>query len=389
MTNAGIQDIAFATGHYSFDLQHLADKMGIDVNKFYIGIGQETMSVVAADEDIVTMAAAAASRVLERNSVDGIRTLIFATESSIDQSKSAGVYVHSLIGLPEHVRTVEMKQACYSGAGALQMALGIVARNPQEKVLVVASDVARYDLDTSGEPTQGAAAVAFLVQADPALLTIEPASGLHTNDVQDFWRPNYRNTALVDGKFSITAYIRALEGSWKDYQEHGGAAFDDIAYICYHQPFTKMAVKAHIALSAVAGREIDKATAAEELAPTFALNKQLGNSYTAAMFLGLIALLEADEDLTGQRIGFFSYGSGAVAEFFTGIVQPGYQKLTRKAEHAEILAQRTALSYDDYRALHPGTDVVKCESIENPKQTDGEFRFAGIRENSRIYEKRS
>ena len=107
----GIHDLALATSHHSLDLGNLADHYGIDPAKFRVGIGQDVMSVLASDEDIVTMAADATARILERNGTDGIRTLLFATESGIDQSKSAGVYVHKLVGLPSTVRVAELKQA--------------------------------------------------------------------------------------------------------------------------------------------------------------------------------------------------------------------------------------------------------------------------------------
>jgi len=382
---AGIQDIAFATGHYSFDLKNLADQHEIDVNKFYVGIGQETMSIPASDEDIVTMGAAAAQRIIERNGTEGIRTLLFATESGIDQSKSAGVYVHGLLKLPREIRTIETKMACYGAIGALQMALGLVARNPKEKVLVIAADVARYDIDTSGEPTQGAAAVAFLVQASPDILAIESSQGVYTSDVQDFWRPNFRNTALVDGKFSVGAYMDALVGAWHDYRDHDGVDFDEIDWFCYHQPFTKMAVKAHMRLTREAGVPLDKPEAAQALEPTFGYNKQLGNSYSASIFLGFLALLDSETDLEGQRVGFFSYGSGAVAEFFTGIIQPGYRKHLRAQEHQAILDARVPIGYDRYRVLHPGTLVQPLDNYRTERETQGPFRFEGVSEGSRLY----
>ncbi|WP_288780646.1 hydroxymethylglutaryl-CoA synthase [uncultured Kocuria sp.] len=382
---AGIQDIAFATGHYSFDLKNLADQHEIDVNKFYVGIGQETMSIPASDEDIVTMGAAAAQRIIERNGTEGIRTLLFATESGIDQSKSAGVYVHGLLKLPREIRTIETKMACYGAIGALQMALGLVARNPKEKVLVIAADVARYDIDTSGEPTQGAAAVAFLVQASPDILAIESSQGVYTSDVQDFWRPNFRNTALVHGKFSVGAYMDALVGAWHDYRDHDGVDFDEIDWFCYHQPFTKMAVKAHMRLTREAGVPLDKPEAAQALEPTFGYNKQLGNSYSASIFLGFLALLDSETDLEGQRVGFFSYGSGAVAEFFTGIIQPGYRKHLRAQEHQAILDARVPIGYDRYRVLHPGTLVQPLDNYRTERETQGPFRFEGVSEGSRLY----
>lgn len=381
----GIQDITFATGHYSVDLAELAEAAGIDVNKYYVGIGQEVMSLPAEDEDVVTMAAAAAARLLRDNDAEGLRTLIFATESGIDQSKAAGVYVQELLGLPHQLRVVETKQACYSGAGALQMALGIVARHPEEKVLVVASDVARYDIDSSGEPTQGAAAVAFLVQADPALLVVEPASGVYTVDVPDFWRPNHRTTALVDGKFSVSAYMDSLVGSWEDYRAHGGAEFSQIDAFCYHQPFTKMAVKAHQRLRTHVGQALPKAEVTAELEPTFGYNRVVGNSYTASVFLALLSLLDGDQDLTGRRIGLFSYGSGAVSEFFSATVVPGYAEHLHRAEHAAQLEAREPVDFARYRDLHPGTAVSTTTEAEHPRRTRGPFRHAGISAGTRRY----
>ncbi|MFR4190734.1 MAG: hydroxymethylglutaryl-CoA synthase, partial [Corynebacterium variabile] len=139
---------------------------------------------------------------------------LFATESGVDQSKAAGVAALRLLGLPSNVRVVEMKQACYGGTAALQAAVGIVARSPEERVLVITSDNARYELDSPGEPTQGAGAVAMLISADPDVLEIEQANGISTIDVDDFWRPNDSTTAVVDGHLSVGAYLDALTGAW-------------------------------------------------------------------------------------------------------------------------------------------------------------------------------
>lgn len=380
----GIHDITLATARYALDLGELARRFDVDVNKFYTGIGQRVMSVPAEDEDIVTMGASAAARLLERDGGPMPRTLLFATETGIDQSKSAGVYVHGLLGMPAECRVLELKQACYSAAGALQLALGLVARSPDERVLVIASDIARYDLASSGEATQGAAAVAFLVQRDPALIEIEPASGLHTLDVQDFWRPNSRNTALVDGKYSVKAYIDSLKGAFDDYRAHGGASIDEIDRFCYHQPFTKMAVKAHTSLLQHTGRPADRQAVADALAPTFTYNAEVGNSYTASIFIGLLALLDGDVDLTGERIGFFSYGSGAVSEFFSGRVMPGYEAHLHRDEHASALLARESIDYERYLTLHPGTEVSSRGDYTTAAGA-GRFRFTGVREHSREY----
>lgn len=387
----GIDDLAFATADRYLDLASLAPVHGVDVAKYTVGLGQDRMSVCPPDEDAVTLAAAAALPLVEAlddAELASIRTVLFATETGIDQSKSAGVYVHRLLGLGSACRVVELKQACYSGTSALQMALALVARNPEQKVLVICSDIARYDVGSSGEPTQGCGAVAMLITANPRLVAIEPTSGLHTSDIMDFWRPNYRSTAVVDGRLSIRAYTDSLTGAWQDFEAQGGVGFGDIDAFVYHQPFTKMAAKAHAHLTRIAGAPRDAEVLDAQIADTLRYNREIGNSYTASMYIGLASLLDhAAGDLAGSRIGFFSYGSGAVAEFFTGVVQPGYRAHLRASAHRRLLDERTEVSYADYLGIVGPVNPVDGGEHAIERVTRGPFRLAAISGHQRIYER--
>lgn len=382
----GIHDLAFATTEYVLTHATLAARTGADVAKYHQGIGQTAMSVPAADEDVVTMAATAAAAIVARHGSDRIRTVVFATETGIDQAKAAGIYVHSLLGLPSAARVVELKQACYAGTAALQFAIGLVHRDPAQQVLVIAADTSRYELGSPGESTQGAAAVAMLVGADPALVRIEDPAGLQTADIMDFWRPNYRNTALVDGQESIAAYLQAVQGAWKDYAEQGGRALTEFRAFCYHQPFTKMAYKAHRHLLRHCGLDAEAADVDRAVQPTTAYNSVIGNSYTASMYLGLAALLDSAVDLTGRAVGFLSYGSGSVAEFFAGEVVPGYRTHLRTAQHRAAIDRRQDIDYARYRELHQLTFPADGGDHLRPRETTGPYRLAGLSGHKRLYE---
>lgn len=386
MTSIGIHDLELATAHHVLDLGVLAEYAGVDPAKYRIGLGQDEFSVPAADEDIVTMGATAAQAVLERTGIEGVRTLLFATESGIDHSKAAGVYVHQLLGLPPQVRVAEIKQACYGGTAAIQAAVGIVLRNPGERVLVIASDVARYALDSPGEPTQGAGAIAMIIGADPALLEIEPASGLFTDDVDDFWRPNDSSTAIVDGALSIKAYLDAMAGAWDDLAAHGGPAITEIDRLVYHQPYTKMARKAQARLSTHLSAELGEGGLGDSgLAEGAIYNRRIGNAYTASVYAGLAAILDHEQGLPGKRIGLFSYGSGSVSEFLTGVVQAGAAK--RSDHFTSVLDARVPLTVAEYRELH-ATVLPSNVDVETPRVTQAPFRFAGVQGGARRYERR-
>lgn len=384
--SVGIDEISFYTSNYYLDLRTLAQVQNTDTEKYYQGIGQEKMGMAAPDEDVVTMAANAAQPLIERVGTDAVTTLMFATETGIDQSKAAGIYVHRLLNLHDNCRVVELKQACYSATAALQMACALVARQPEKKVLVIASDVARYDLNSPGEATQGCGAVAMLISANPRLVEIDPEVGNYAEDVMDFWRPNYRTTALVDGKYSTKIYLRALKKAWENFREASTLVFDDFEHFCYHLPFGRMAQKAHQHLAKVNKAGLDADQVEAQIADTLHYNRAIGNSYTASMYIGLTSLLEnCKHNLAGSRIGFFSYGSGCVAEFFSGRVMEGYADYLHRQRHNEMLNARTEVDYDHYLKLYRYPDPRDGSDVEIEPVTTGRFRLAAIRNHKREY----
>lgn len=378
----GIEHISFYIPRQYLNLSTLAERHGIDPEKFSRGIGQDKIAVPSHDEDVVTMAAEAAKPLIDACGVDGIDTLLFATESGIDQAKSAGLYVHRLLNLPKQCRNVELKQACYSATAALQMACGYVARKPDRKVLIIASDVARYDLDSSGEATQGAGAVAMLISVNPKIMEVETVSGCHSEDIMDFWRPNYRKTPLVDGKYSALKYLHSLGHAWKDYQNNGGREFSEFSQFCYHLPFTRMGVKAHRHLAKINEAQVDE----NFIKSGMIYNRQIGNCYSAALYLSLISMLENYEgDLSGKPVALFSYGSGSTAEFFSGVVQPGYRDHLFTSLHRSLIAERSALKYDDYLEYWNAPDPQDGVEVVMKKTTHGRYRLTKIHDHKRHY----
>ena len=383
----GIDRLSFYTSHYYIDLKTLAEARSVDSDKYYIGIGQEKMAMPAPDEDVVTLGASAAYPLMKAGDLEDVELLLFATESGVDQSKAAGIYVHGLLEMSPRCRCVELKQACYSATAAIQLATGFVARNPEKKALVVASDVARYELGSPGEATQGCGSVAILISANPRIMAIDPECGYYTDDVMDFWRPNYRSEALVDGKYSTMVYIHALVESWKQYAELTGRTLADFDRFCYHIPFTKMAEKAHQKLCRKFKVDIGKEQMQALLEESLTYSKITGNCYSGSMYVGLTSLLDtAPEDLAGKRVGLYSYGSGCVGEFFSGVVQPGYRDALFVEEHANLLANRTELTYQQYEDIFNYGVPTDGGDYVFPQYKTGYFRFSGISQHKREYE---
>lgn len=382
----GIDRIALNTSRYVLSLTELAHARGIDPQKFLQGLGQHQMSVPPPDEDIVTLGAQAARVVLQDQDISTIEMLLFATESGIDQSKAAGLYVHELLKLPERCRVVELKQACYSGTLGLQLAMNYLRSFPNKKVLLIASDIARYGLGSAGESSQGCGAVAMLLSANPRLIRIDPESGIAAESTMDFWRPNYRDEALVEGKYSSKLYLTMLEKTWRDYSNRTKLSFQDHDFFCYHSPIPRLVDKAHHYLMRVNQIEGTEEVASQAVSDSLCYSRKTGNCYTASLYVSLISLLEQNQNhLTGKRIGFYSYGSGSVAEFFSGQVMPEYQKYLFKSEHELMLANRLLLTYEQYAQFYQFALPKDGSHLEIPKHETGSFRLSKIAEHKRIY----
>lgn len=382
----GIDKMAFATTPYYLDLVDLAQARGEDPNKYLIGIGQNKQAVVPPTQDIVTLAAEAASRLLDEQDRSAISTVIVATESGIDNSKATAIYVKHLLGLDDFVRTIEVKEACYSGTAAIQFARGLVALEPDQKVLVIAADIARYGLQTGGEVTQGAGAVAMLISADPKILAIEAGSVALSKDVMDFWRPLYATEAMVDGKYSTNVYIDFFKQTFDRYCQKQAKQLSDFAALAFHLPFTKMGKKA---LEAELGDRDDDLSQRlrDNLTAEQVLPREVGNLYTGSLYLGLMSLLVNGDVQPGERIGLFSYGSGAEGEFYSGILQDTYQDGLKTASLA--LDDRQQVTVAEYEALFNQQLGMKSEDVGfDLSQDTSRYVLTGQKDHQRQYQVR-
>lgn len=388
MLTIGIDAISFFTSNMSIDLSKIAIHNHMPADKYSRALGQYHMSVCAADEDIITLAANAAQRIVNDHNRHTITHVFFATESGVDQSKSAATYIHGLLQLPEECRAIEFKQACYSGTAALQCGLALIARDPSQKILVLASDIARYGLETEGESSQGCGAVAFILSANPRILAISNESGYCTRNIMDFWRPNYRDEALVEGLYSSRMYLQCLEQCWKIYHAKAKRSFSEYTQFCYHTPVARLAEKAHKLWRKMNEQSITDEDAEKQLHNSLFYGRTIGNTYTASMYVALNSLMDnAQEDLSEQRIGLFSYGSGCVAEYFSGVFVKNYQQHLLTSQHQEMIKSRNALTYEQYAQCYAQQLPEDGSTLLLPKQQKGIFRLAGIENHRRLYER--
>ena len=384
----GIDKINFYTPNTYIELEELAKHRGVDPAKYTIGIGQSKMSVPPISQDTVSMAANAAYPILTDDDLNNIDLIVVGTETGVDESKSVASFIHDLLNIHPFAKSVDLKQACYGATAGLMMAVDFVRLHPDKKALVIGSDISRYGLNSAGEVTQGAGAVAMVISSNPSILEIEETSVAMTKSIFDFWRPNYSKTAYVDGKFSNEAYISFFSSLWEEFSTRTSLKLEDFSAMCFHLPYTKMGKKALLPILENQAPN-NKDLLLENYQHSTNYSRDIGNIYTGSLYLSLMALLESSDQLSEQdRIGFFSYGSGAVAEIFSGKLVPGFKNSLLTSQHQKLLNNRISLSIDEYTNMF--NDELSIDSEGNhlftqDKTDNGRFFFKGVNNHQRLY----
>lgn len=398
----GLDAIAFHTTRYYVDLVDLANARGVSENKFLKGLGQRKMAIATPPEDTVHLAINAGLKALTRFGISAqdIGTLVVGTETGVDHSKPVAVYVHQALGLSSDCITYETKHACFGATAAISSAGDWLAsgRGRGKKALVIAADIASYGINTVGEPTQGAGAVAMVVSDQPRLMEYLPGINYtFTKNVMDFWRPLYSKEAITAGHYSIQCYLDALvaclDGAALKLPDTG-----DLAACLYHVPFTKMAAKAHLRYyewchdtkienETYAYRQflIDYETRTK---PWLTLNEEVGNIYTGSLFLSLIDLLRQNQLSPGKLISLFSYGSGCAASITCGKLAENYGSWQSSLNPIDDLGNRKRLSVDEYEKIKSETSKqLSSDFILNPSDwgVKGHYLYLGNKQHVRQY----
>jgi len=424
---AGIDDIGIYIPQLYLDASDFAKARGLDPVKLERGLGIGQMAIVDTNQDPACLASNACLKVMQKNKLtpDQIGRLYVATESSFDESKAMNSYVIGMLeqvygeGTFGHCGGIECKFACVSGSYALYDNTNWIRAGESEGkyALVVVSDIAKYDLGSSGEVTQGAGAIAMLLNDKPRLLSFDPkVTSTSIKNEYDFYRPFGKETPIVHGQYSNLLYLIQVKNALIDYKKRvmktgliklkeGETILDHVDYLNMHLPYSNMGKKALAYLVRHEWRSLprwekiieeigmdepvpkdprgtiesvlaDAKFMAEDhqftklftstdiytelyeskLASSLIASKMIGNLYTASLYLGFRSSLEFEYqkgvDLNGKRVGFCSYGSGASAMIFSGVIQPEYEQIVKDMNIEVEIGPRTKLSLEEYEDLH-------------------------------------
>ncbi|EAZ94856.1 Hydroxymethylglutaryl-CoA synthase [Flavobacteria bacterium BAL38] len=411
----GIDAIQFDIPKIYLPISVLAQQRNIEAEKLTKGLGLQKMSFLDVYQDVITLGANAVVKLIEQENLNlsEIAKIYVGTESGVDSSKPVASYILNLIEQKfganslQNCDVVDLTFACIGAVDAMQSCVDFVRLNPSKKAIVIATDNAKYDLNSTGEYTQGAGAIAMLITSNPKILAFSKETGISTQGVFDFFKPKQtiekkaitknnsnenwfdileneitisKEQPVFDGQYSNTCYINRITGAYENFKKErnqNDIIFNNWDLIFMHLPYCFQGRRTFIEIFAKENQELvnnqngetnkDKIKALSKsteyldlvnskIYPSEIASGNVGNIYTGSIFLGLLSALyysaQENNDLNNKKTGFIAYGSGSKSKVFEAEIQSEWKNTILKTKLFEALEQRTEISFETYEKLH-------------------------------------
>ena len=473
MKKIGIDSLSFYVPSLYVDIEELALERDISPDKLVLGLGLKKMSTPDFDEDSASIAANSIYKLITENNIDprDIGRVYLGTESGVDASKPTSSYVVEILEEVfkesygdrcfKNCDIVDLTFACAGAVDALENCCDWVRNGQGRKAIVIASDIAKYELNSTGEYTQGAGSVSMLICDNPSIISFNGLWGVSTRGIGDFFKPRrqykksdilieaanllnqeisqkdaenllekttskfwsdkndilevYKEEPVFEGQFSNESYKERVYEAMENFNSQNNRnILNEWEKMVFHLPYAfhgrRMIVdkwvnwmetngKSEIIFSEVgkpssnldkewikkvSKSDIYKKFVDEKIAPGEKASSEIGNMYTASIFMSLISsLVEAlsvNKDIINKKIGFISYGSGSKAKVFEGTIQDNWKSKIEKLNLFELLDSRKKITISEYENLHRrkvlsninnNKGVIKLVKINNGEFTEG------------------
>lgn len=472
----GIDCIDFYVPNLYVSIEDLAIHREIVPAKLTKGLGLQKMAIPDVNEDAASFAANALMSLIKNNAIDPrtIGRIYLGTESALDASKPTATYAVEVVEEElsnkygdrcfKNCDVVDMTFACVGAVDAFQNCMDWVRNHPDRKAIVIASDVSKYELNSTGEYTQGGGAVVVLITNNPSIVSFEDIWGVATKSEGDFFKPKrqfkksellqelgkafhakyseqeveelihsidskfwsdnnafynlHKEEPVFDGQFSNQCYSDRITEALEHFHSQKNTDFiNDWNHIVFHLPYAYHGrriifdnwiqwlkdsgsyeqLENEIGANFEDKREWKRAAVKSDLYQAFVQQKiasgelassEIGNMYTASIFMSLLSLLsnayDNHIDITNDQIGFIAYGSGSKSKVFQGHICQNWKKRLENVQLFDYLNKRKKVAIDLYEAIHTGsreekvsdTQSIGLKSIETGENIEGLRRYS-------------
>lgn len=358
----------------------------VSPGKYTIGLGQTNMAFTNNRNDVVSMSMTVVESLMNKYNIlyEDIGRLEVGTESSIDKSKSVKTYLMDLFKKynNHNIEGVDTINACYGGTQAIFNSLAwLETKECKDKyAIVVMSDIAEYE-NGPALPSGGCGAIAILLGKNAPIIFESGTRFSYVDNIYDFFKPLKDSPyPVVDGELSKDNYLKSLDNCYRGYVENLSKCSINLSiindpnnYYLFHTPYCKLVRKAIAYLKYLSNfpnntfntynKIIEKKyiKKSEDIfdntQKSLLLSAELGNTYTASLWMCLASLLSSEVNLLNKKITMFSYGSGSISTMFSLKVINTTQNIKTNLEIKKRLQERIKCSPSYYYSIKNDNEI--------------------------------
>ena len=262
MKNVGIDAIDYYIPNLFVDMQDLSLARDIPYEKLSQGLGLKKMSIPDSNEDTASLAANALLELITKNKINpsDIGRIYLGTETGLDSSKPISSYVIEIVEdllsdkfgsrSFKNCDIVDLTFACIGGVDALENCIDWVKGGSKRKAIVIATDIAKYHLGSTGEYTQGAGALSLLLTENPKMISMgtnpsdEEVLEILANNGSKFWNSSnkkievYKEEHVYEGQFSNESYQERIYEALDHFKNQKNINFlAEWSFLIFHLPY--------------------------------------------------------------------------------------------------------------------------------------------------------
>jgi len=318
---AGIVTYGGYVPRYRITPKDIGAVWGVDGEAMGKGLGIRSKSIPGPDEDVITMSVEAARNALKKApGIDpkDIGAIYVGSESHPYAVKPTATTVAEAIEAAPVMTAADYEFACKAGTAAIQTTMGLTLSDMYRYGMAVGADTSQGAPGDALEYSASAGAAALVIGKEHMIAAINDTVS-YTTDTPDFWRREGQAYPSHGGRFTgEPAYFKHVLSCANLLFKRVGTRAEDYDFAVFHQPNGKFPVRA--------GKQLGFN---EKQVDTGLLVREIGNTYSAAIMVGLCAILDIAKP--GQRIFAVGYGSGAGSDAFDIAVTDGIEQIDRKA----------------------------------------------------------
>ena len=337
---AGIVTYGAYVPRYRITPKEIGAVWGVDGEAMGKSLNIRAKSVPGPDEDVITMSVEAARTALKKApgiSPKDVGAIYVGSESHPYAVKPSATIVAEAIEAAPVMTAADYEFACKAGTAAIQTTMGLTLSDMYKYGMAVGSDTSQGAPGDALEYSASAGAAAFVIGKDHLIASIDHTIS-YTTDTPDFWRREGQAYPSHGGRFTgEPAYFKHVLSCASLLFKRAGTRPEDYDYAVFHQPNGKFPVRAGKTLGFK-----------DEQMDTGLLVREIGNTYSAAIMVGLCAILDIAKP--GNRIFAVGYGSGAGSDGFDITVTEGVDAIDRRSGRTmrQMVEDTKFLNYATY-----------------------------------------